>query len=256
MSTSLPTLVFLHGFLESAEIWDEFLRDFPPHYRTLRLNLPGYGPEPQVGLNYSFEAAADYVQAQLKATGAHQVLLVGHSMGGYVALAFAEKFPAQVAGLCLFHSSSLPDSEEDQERRQRNREFLEQHGVAAFTEEFLKPQFSAAQRESMEHHVRMLQRIGAAVPLEAAIGSMDAMAHRPDRRAVLEKATYPLLFIAGKDDRAVPPEKTHEESLLPDHSTVLWLANVGHLGFLERPTDTRKAVEGFAELVYGKQAPH
>ncbi|GGG28563.1 alpha/beta fold hydrolase [Hymenobacter glacieicola] len=256
MSSSIPTLVFLHGFLESNEIWDDFLRDFPADYRALRLNLPGYGPEPQTGLDYSFEAAADYVQTQLRAEGVHQVLLVGHSMGGYVALAFAEKFPAQVAGLCLFHSSSLPDLEEDQERRQRNRKFLEEQGVAAFTEEFLKPQFSAAHRESMEHHLAMLQRIGAAVPLETALGSMEAMAQRPDRRPVLEKATYPVLFIAGKDDKAVPLAKTHEESLLPDHSTVLWLANVGHLGFLERPTDTRKAIEGFAELVFGKQIAH
>lgn len=252
MAHTRPTLVFLHGFLESSEIWDDFLRDFPLHYRTLRPNLPGYGPEPPPAPDCSFEAAADYVQAQLRAEGVHEVLLVGHSMGGYVALAFAEKFPAQVAGLCLFHSSALPDAQEDQERRQRNREFLEQHGVAAFTEEFLKPQFSAAHRESMEHHLATLQRIGAAVPLETALGSMEAMAHRPDRRSVLEKATYPVLFIAGKDDKAVPLTKTHEESLLPDHCTVLWLANVGHLGFLERPTDTRKAIEGFAELVFGK----
>ncbi|WP_139925568.1 alpha/beta fold hydrolase [Hymenobacter sp. DG01] len=252
MPHASPTLVFLHGFLESNEIWDDFLQDFPAEFQTLRPNLPGYGPDPAPSPNYSLEAAADYVQTQLQAAGVHQALLVGHSMGGYVALAFAEKFPAQVAGLCLFHSSALPDSEEDRERRQRNREFLEQHGVAAFTEEFLKPQFSAAHRESMEHHVEMLQRIGAAVPLATALGSMDAMAHRPDRRQVLEKATYPVLFIAGKDDKAVPLAKTHEESLLPDYSTVLWLANVGHLGFLERPADTRKAIEGFAELVFGK----
>ncbi|WP_045689738.1 alpha/beta fold hydrolase [Hymenobacter sp. AT01-02] len=252
MSKAPATIVFLHGFLESNEIWDEFLADFPSHYRVLRPNLPGYGPDPQPAADYSLEAAADYLQATLKKEGAHEVLLVGHSMGGYVALAFAEKFPAQVAGLCLFHSSSLPDAEEDAERRQRNREFLQQHGVAAFTQEFLKPQFAAAHRESMTNHLEMLQRIGAAVPLETALGGIDAIARRPDRRLVLEKATYPVLFIAGKDDKAVPLEKTHEESLLPDHCTVLWLANVGHVGFLERPTDTRKAIEGFAELVFGK----
>ena len=76
------------------------------------------------------------------------------------------------------------------------------------------------------------------------------MSGRPDRRPVLEKATYPVLFIAGKDDRAVPLEKTHEESLLPDHCTVLWLAGVGHLGFIERPADTRRAVRQLVEAAF------
>jgi pimeloyl-ACP methyl ester carboxylesterase len=252
MGNTSPTLVFLHGFLESSEIWEDFLRDFPPRYQTLCPNLPGYGPEPAAVTSYSVEAGAEYVHQYLQERGLHQVLLVGHSMGGYVALAFAEKFPAQVAGLCLFHSSSLPDSEEDAQRRQRNQDFLEQHGVEAFTAEFLKPQFSAAQRESLSNEVALLQRIGASVSLETAVGGLEAIGQRPDRRAVLEQASYPVLFIAGKDDKAVPLEKTHEESLLPDHCTVLWLAKVGHVGFLERPTDTRKAIEGFAELVFGK----
>jgi pimeloyl-ACP methyl ester carboxylesterase len=253
MNNLQPTIVFLHGFLESSEIWNDFLRDFPADYRVLCPNLPGYGPDAAPVADYSLEAAAEHVQQYLTDQQAHSVVLVGHSMGGYVALAFAEKFPGQVTGLCLFHSSASAETEEDHERHQRNRDFLQQHGVVAFTEEFLKPQFSAKQRETMTNEVTMLQRIGGAVPLATALGSMDAMARRPERYAVLEKATYPVLFIAGKDDKAVLPEKTHAESLLPDHCTVLWLANVGHVGFLERPADTRWAIKGFAELAFQKQ---
>lgn len=245
-----PTILFVHGYLESSDIWTEFVRELPDTYQVLCPNLPGYGPQPgQVG-DYSLEAAADFLRQQLLEAGVGRALLVGHSMGGFVALAFAEKYPGLVAGLCLFHSTALPDADEDHERRERNRAFIEQHGVAAFADEFLQPQLAPAHRESMAHHVEKLKHIASAVPLEAALGSLDAIAQRPDRRTVLEKATYPVLFIAGKDDRAVPPEKTHEESLLPDHSMVLWLANVGHLGFLERPDATRRAVEGFAELVF------
>ncbi|UYZ62781.1 alpha/beta fold hydrolase [Hymenobacter weizhouensis] len=250
MDQPRPTILFVHGYLESSEIWNEFVQELPDTYQVLRPNLPGYGPEPGRVGDYSLEAAADFLRQQLTEAGVGRVLLVGHSMGGYVSLAFAEKYPGLVAGLCLFHSSSLPDADEDRERRTRNSAFIEEHGVAAFADEFLKPQLSAAHRESMEHHVEQLKRIAAAVPQETALGSLDAIAQRPDRRDVLEKATYPVLFIAGKDDRAVPPEKTHEESLLPDHCMVLWLARVGHLGFLERPDATRRAVEGFAELVF------
>lgn len=250
MNQSRPTILFIHGYLESGRIWDDFVQELPDTYQTLRPHLPGYGPNPGRVGDYSLEAAADFLRQELSEAGVGQVLLVGHSMGGYVALAFAEKYPGLVAGLCLFHSSSLADSDEDRERRQRNRAFIEEHSVPAYAEEFLKPQLSAAHRESMGHHVEMLKQIAAAVPLETALGSLDAMARRPDRREVLEKATYPVLFIAGKDDKAVPLEKTHEESLLPDHCTVLWLARVGHLGFLERPDATRRAIEGFAGLVF------
>ena len=250
MSTPpLPTVVFLHGYLESPAIWPDFLGDHFRAYQVLTPALPGYDPA-EPATDYSLEAAADAVRAELAAAGVGRAVLVGHSMGGYVALAFAEKYPGLVAGLGLFHSSALPDSEQDAERRARNRTFLEEHGVVAYAEEFLQPQLSPVHRESLTSYVEQLQAIAAAVPLAAALGSLDAIAQRPDRRAVLEKATYPVLFIAGKDDHAVPPEKTHEESLLPDYCTVMWLAGVGHLGFIERPADTRRAVRHLLEAAF------
>jgi pimeloyl-ACP methyl ester carboxylesterase len=248
-STSLPTVVFLHGFLESPAIWSEFVGDHFTDCQVLTPALPGYGSAGSAP-DYTLEAAAEMVRADLAAAGVGRAVLVGHSMGGYVALAVAERYPGLVAGLGLFHSSALPDGEEDAERRARNRAFLEEHGVAAFAKEFLQPQLSAVHRESLTLYVKQLQDIAAGVSLAVALGSLDAMARRPDRRSVLEKATYPVLFIAGKDDRAVPPEKTHEESLLPDHCTVLWLAGVGHLGFIERPADTRRAVRQLLESAF------
>jgi pimeloyl-ACP methyl ester carboxylesterase len=211
--------------------------------------LPGYDLADSA-TDYRLEAAAEAVHAALTTAGVGRAVVVGHSLGGYVALAFAEKYPGLVAGLGLFHSSALPDAEEDVERRARNRTFLKKHGVAAFANEFLQPQLSPVHRESMNDSVVQLQALAAAVPLAVALGGLDAMAHRPDRRAVLEKATYPVLLIAGKDDQAVSPAKTHEESLLPNYCTVLWLAGVGHLGFLERPTETRRAVRYLLDAAF------
>ena len=247
--TPLPAIVFLHGYLESPAIWPAFLGDAFADCQVLTPALPGYA-EASAATDYGLEAAAEAVRAALAAAGIGRAVLVGHSMGGYVALAFAEKYPGLVAGLGLFHSSALPDTAEDAERRAHNRTFLEEQGVVAFADKFLQPQLSPTHRESMNDSVTQLQQLAAAVPLAVALGNLDAMAQRPDRRAVLEKATYPVLFIAGKDDRAVLPEKTHEESLLPDYCTVLWLAGVGHLGFLERPTDTRRAVRQLLDTAF------
>jgi pimeloyl-ACP methyl ester carboxylesterase len=247
-TTARPVIVFLHGFLEGPEIWAEFTGDHFADCQVLAPALPGYAGTP--GDDYSLEGAAAALRTELERAGVSRAVLVGHSMGGYVALAFAERYPGLVAGLGLFHSSALPDTDDDQARRQRNRAFIETHGVAAFAEEFLQPQFAAEHRESMAHHLAQLQGLAVAVPAAVALAGLEAMSHRPDRRPVLEKATYPVLFIAGKEDRAVPPEKTHEESLLPGHSTVLWLANVGHLGFVERPADTRRAVRQLVEAAF------
>ncbi|GAB2471351.1 hypothetical protein GCM10011375_37840 [Hymenobacter qilianensis] len=248
-TTPLSAVIFLHGYLESPAIWSAFIGDHFADYQVLTPALPGYDPT-HAATDYSLEAAAEALRATLAAAGVSRAVLVGHSMGGYVALAFAEQYPGLVAGLGLFHSSALPDNEEDLERRTRNRTFLQEHGVAAYADEFLQPQLSPTHRESLTHEVQQLQAIAAAVPLAVALGSLDAIGQRPDRRAVLEKATYPVLFIAGKDDRAVPPEKTHAESLLPDYCTVVWLAGVGHLGFVERPRDTRRAVRQLVEAAF------
>ncbi|RZK22216.1 MAG: alpha/beta hydrolase [Hymenobacter sp.] len=250
-AASSPAIVFLHGYLESPAIWPAFIGETFADCQVLTPALPGYDGA-SVASDYGLEAAAEAVRAELAAAGVGRAVLVGHSMGGYVALAFAEKYPGLVAGLGLFHSSALPDTTEDTARRARNRTFLEEQGVAAFADEFLQPQLSPTHRESLHDSLAQLQQLAAAVPLAVALGNLDAMAQRPDRRAVLEKATYPVLFIAGKDDRAVPPEKTHEESLLPDYCTVLWLAGVGHLGFIERPTDTRRAVRQLLEAAFSQ----
>ena len=249
-TTSRPVVVFLHGYLESPAIWTEFIGEHFADCHVLTPALPGYDGQDVPNEDYSLEAAADAVRAALERAGAGHAVLVGHSMGGYVALAFAEKYPGLVAGLGLFHSSALPDTDQDRERRGRNRAFIEEHGVAAFAEEFLQPQFAAEHRESMAHHLAQFKTLAAAVPQAVALAGLEAMGQRPDRRPVLEKATYPVLFIAGKEDKAVLPEKTHEESLLPDHSTVLWLANVGHLGFVERPADTRRAVRQLVQAAF------
>lgn len=249
-TTAPPVVVFLHGFLESPEIWTEFVGSHFEDCQVLTPALPGYDGTDAPGEDYSLEGAAAAVRAEMERAGIGRAVLVGHSMGGYVALAFAEKYPGLVAGLGLFHSSALPDTEDDHARRTRNRDFIEEHGVPAFAQEFLQAQFAAEHRESMAHHLEMLQRLAAAVPPAVALAGITAMQQRPDRRPVLEKATYPVLFIAGKEDKAVPLEKTHEESLLPDHSTVLWLANVGHLGFVERPADTCRAVRQLIEAAF------
>ncbi|QIL76036.1 alpha/beta fold hydrolase [Hymenobacter sp. HDW8] len=245
-------LIYLHGFAENHTIWTEFIQNCPPEYKVLTPDFPGYGTADSSRVtDYSMEALAEFVKGELDEADAQQAILIGHSMGGYVALAFAEKYPARVAGLCLFHSSAQADTDEKKANRDKNISFVERHGVVKFMETFIRPLFADANEETMMPYRRQLEEIGAATSQASIIGGMRAMRDRPDRTEVLRKATFPVLFIVGKEDAAVPLATSLEQVALPPESTALFLERVGHVGFFERPQSTRRAVLDFVGGIFG-----
>ncbi|UOR05255.1 alpha/beta fold hydrolase [Hymenobacter aerilatus] len=243
-----PTLVFLHGFIESRDIWTDFTRDFPDAYPVFVPDLLGHGSNSVPVANYSMRAQAEYVAEQLRQQQIEKAVLIGHSMGGYIALALAEQRPELVAGLCLFNSSALADTEEKKQAREKNIDFIERHGVEKFMNSFVRPLFSPAHRDSMPEQLRMLEDIGKATPKETFIGGLRAMAARADRTQVLREAQFPVLVIAGKDDVAVPFEQSVEVAQLAPVTYALFLAEVGHLAYLEAPERTRQAILDLAAV--------
>ena len=249
----LPTLVLLHGFAESREIWTDFSRELPDDLSLLTLNLPGHGTHIHDVRDYSLEAQARYVAQKVRAAGLERVVLVGHSMGGYVALAFAERYPERVAGLVLLNSTAYADTDEKRQNREKNIDFIQRHGVPKFMSSFVRPLFAPVNRERLPAARELLEEIGAATPEATFVGALRAMAIRPDRTAVLRDAEFPVLTIAGKDDVAVPFEDTVAQAALPAESHALFLADVGHLAYLEKPAETRRAVVDFAAAVAARE---
>lgn len=248
-----PVLVFLHGFCESKEIWTDFVRPLQDTFRTVALDLPGFGSNQTPRAEYSMEAAAAYVYDVLKALRVKKCLLVGHSMGGYAALAFAEKYGSMLRGLCLFHSSALADTKEKKATRTKTIKFIQKNGLAIFMDTFVAPLFSPAHRKNFAKEIKMLTAIGKSTPPEAVIGAIKGMRDRKKRLKVLQAARYPVLFIAGKDDPAVTLEQTLAQCHLPAHATALFLAQTGHLGMFEKPLATRQALRNFAAVVFESQ---
>jgi pimeloyl-ACP methyl ester carboxylesterase len=242
-------LVFLHGFCESKAIWPDFTKPLAPEYRLVFLDLPGHGENTAPHEAYSMEHNADFVREALESLQINKCVLIGHSMGGYTAMAFAEKYLDLLSGVVLFHSSALPDTAEKKESRNKTIDFIRKHGVEKFMETFVAPLFYEGNRQQQQAVIEQLTNIGKKVALEAVIGTLAAMRDRQDRTSVLAKAKVPFLFIAGKQDPAVSLEQTLQQCHLPQISYTLFLDQTGHMGIYERPKETLAAFRGFAGAV-------
>ena len=119
-------VVLLHGFLESIELFEEFSTRLSRSFRVISIDLPGHGQTPSLGYIHTMDLMAKCAKKVMDSLHLKKYVVVGHSMGGYAALAFAGLFPENVSGLCLFHSTALPDSEEKKKDRERVAEIVKQ----------------------------------------------------------------------------------------------------------------------------------
>lgn len=232
-------LVLLHGYGEDQKVWDLVRAAFWPDEHVV---TPSYASRSDFR---SIEEYGEHVYQELKGMGIDKAILIGHSMGGYIALAIADLHPEFVVGLGLFHSTAYADSEERKEMRLKNVAFLENHGPQAFMENFVKNLY--AESFAKEHLGLLVEHIAhsSQFPLPALTAGMKAMRIRPDRRAVLEKAPYPVLFIIGLQDKAVSPDDAREQVGLPAHTQELILPEAGHMGMVEAPEKCIDAIQEY-----------
>lgn len=227
------------------------MKPLQQRFRTIALDLPGHGDNTLYSTDLSMESMAEDVMRQLASLNVKKFILIGHSMGGYVSLALAEKYGNALNGLCLFHSSALPDTDEKKDNRNKSISYIERHGLVNFINPFVEPLFYQTNRARLKPEIEMMKEIGRLTPKATAVEALAAMRDRPDRTDVLKQAKYPVLFIFGKEDGAVPLDKALQQCHLPPNSMVNFLGHTGHMGMFERTYETRKVLEKFSETIYG-----
>jgi len=239
-------LVLIHGFCESKSIWQEFESELFSHFRVISLDLPGFGESPQLPLT-TIETFADAVNGLLLELSIKKCVLVGHSLGGYVSLAFGEKYPDKLLGLGLFHSTAFADPEEKKQNRNKTIEFLKVNGVPAFIEPFVPGLFYPKYRKNHATAIHKLIEIGLGTSALSIIATTEAMRDRIDRTSVLKSLDVPVLFIVGKNDNAVPLESSLLQISLAKTTHVLILDETAHMGMFERKKETLDFLKGFVE---------
>jgi pimeloyl-ACP methyl ester carboxylesterase len=238
-------LVLLHGFLESKAIWDDFTETLQKDFTVLAIDLPGHGKSGLVAETHGMPLMAEAVNEVLKVENIAQAVIVGHSMGGYVALQFALENEKKLKGLVLFHSHAGADSNETKINRQRTIAIVRQNR-GKFIQQFIPDLFDQKHVEKYTQAIKNLQESAGLMSPEAIIAAIAGMRDRRDQMPFLSKTELPLFFIIGRQDSRMPYSQLIEQAMVPLHGETLLLEDVGHMGFIEAPAKTIQAITHFA----------
>jgi pimeloyl-ACP methyl ester carboxylesterase len=239
-------VVLLHGFLENKYMWSKFVPELSKKYRVIAIDLLGHGETECLGYVHLMEDQADMVHHVLHELKIRKAILIGHSMGGYVALAFAELYPDNVKGLVLLNSTSRADSEERKINRDRAIEAVKQN-FSTFVRMSIANLFSEVNREKLIEKIEEVKLEALKTPLRGIVAALEGMKIRKDREVILHFAPYPMLLILGKQD----PVLIYEENVdqIQDTKVQLFSLPDGHMSHIENEKGLKKVLLDFLKKV-------
>jgi pimeloyl-ACP methyl ester carboxylesterase len=243
------TLVLLHGFLQSLDVWSSYVLTYMHQIRVVTIDLPGHGHTETFSDKHSMDLMARVVKTVLDEAGVDQCVMIGHSMGGYAALAFAEKYPYTLRGLGLINSHALPDSDEHRSYRQAICDQVLENR-ASFIVNFIPTLFDDRNRAALEQDIKDLRDLSLETRSESIIAAQRGMMERPSRIDVLNRLEVPILFVFGKNDNRIPLELAISQAMIPSHSEILLLDQVGHMAFIEGRDYVKPRIKNFVDTCY------
>ena len=239
-------VMLLHGFAEDSNIWKEQVSFLQNHCKLILPDLPGSGKSEMLNKEkVSIEDYAHCMNALLKNENISRVILLGHSMGGYITLAFAELYPDTLKAFGFVHSSAFADSEDKKLSRKKSIALIEEYGVYPFLKNTLPNLF--AENYKKQHPEKVLELIeqGKNFTPNALIQYYNAMTARPDRTQVLQNSAIPVLFIMGSEDVATPLSDLLKQVHLPKVSYIHIIEDSGHMSMCEQPEKLNHYLLGF-----------
>ena len=241
-------LVLLHGYLEAMESWQPFSDELSKQQRVITIDLPGHGKTSFSSEELTIEQMADAVYSVLEHADVKKAVIIGHSMGGYVTLAFAKKYPQKTAAFCLFHSHPFADIPATANNRLREIDLIQKGKKKLIVETSVPKGFANSNLERFKTQIENATQIAKQTTDTGIIAALTAMKNRPSSADWLQGTDIPFLYIIGKQDNYIPIEMLDKISF-PENTTICILENSGHSGFIEEPETSLAAVLKFIETI-------
>jgi pimeloyl-ACP methyl ester carboxylesterase len=240
------TIVLLHGYLENISMWDFCIPEMTKNNRVIAIDLLGHGKSECLGYIHTMEDQADMIFALLKELKIKKASFIGHSMGGYIALAFAEMYPKNLKSLVLMNSTSYEDSPERKANRDRAIKMVKKD-YTSFVRLSIANLFSEENRNKLTSEIEAVKTEALKTPLQGIIAALEGMKVRKERQVVLQSLKIPTLLILSKKD----PVLDYEENKKQIISTNIELASLpdGHMSHIENKTQLKKIVLDFLKKI-------
>lgn len=241
-------VVLLHGFCGSSAYWNNVVPSLQNNYRILVPDLRGHGQSGQTTQTHTMELFAEDIHDLLQAINVQKATLIGHSLGGYITLAFAEKYASRLHAFGLVHSTAYPDTEQAKENRLAGIATIQAEGLKSYIERLIPKLFAPSSLTTMPQLVQEAMQIGYDTNPVGAQATLEGMRQRPDRRHVLSNTKIPILLVAGSQDQVISPERTF--CIQDDHIRHQLFEHTGHMSMYEDPELLTSTLDQFLQTVY------
>ena len=246
-----PAIVLLHGFGEDGSIFNQQLDVLTKNYHVIIPDIPGTG-DSEINHNEveaDMDMLADCIKSLLDYLKINKMVLLGHSMGGYITLSFAEKYADRLYAFGLIHSTAFADTEEKKLNRSRGIEIMKQYGASSFLRNTF-PNLFAAEYKSLNHdELNKLITQFSYITTDACVYYYKAMIARKDKTLVLKKTNLPVLFVIGEEDIAAPMADVLQQVPMAAVSSVHILKNTGHMSMKEAPDKLNIILKEFLDNI-------
>ena len=237
-------ILLLHGFLENATMWDDLSYQLIKTHRVVCVDLLGHGKSESLGYIHTMETMADALFSVLQHLKIERVTIIGHSMGGYVALALSEIFHGTILGLVLFHSTSFADSVERKKDRERVIRLV-QRGKSVYIKSVIPSLFAEEFRIGHKDLIQQLIHTANTYSDQGIIANIRGMMGRVDRSNVLANGEFPKLIVHGELDSVISTADAEKQAQLNQNITLEKIPSVGHMGHLEAKERTLSVLKDF-----------
>lgn len=243
------TVLLLHGFLEERSMWKGLTNVLRQHYQVITVDLLGQGESESIGYVHSMADQAEAVYAVLQQEGIDNCLVVGHSMGGYIALELARLQPELISGLVLFHSTAYEDSPARKKDRERMIALVKRN-KGVLIRSVIPSLFSDKTRKGLTAEIEALVNTANGFSVQGIVANVRGMMERSNREDVLKSASFEKLLIHGEFDTVISEEDITAQAQLNNNIELAVVENVGHMGHLEAPEKCQSLIIEFCNRIW------